>query len=307
MALEVGPYNVTEQGLDPVTPAICRTMGYEAGQVVSTGINGDLFICTNFSDECDGDIAIGNPQTCTIENVLVSTPTETLTVIKNIGDCQADFATCEQNSIVPSNFTIVIDGNNPSQNNFPGSSGTGTNVEIEPGAYNVTEQGLDPVTPQICTNMEYEAGSTLGNNLFICTNFSDECEGNISIGTPQTCLIDNVLVATPVPPVAVSNVCSVWQDNTPGNDEIFFSGSHDDGETFSTPLNISRNAENSQESQVKCDGNNVYVVWKDETTIFANNDIFFSFSHDGGQTFSDQKHKQQYRRFTTRTNLSKRK
>jgi VCBS repeat protein len=27
--------------------------------------------CTNFSDECDGDIAIGNPQTCTIENVLV--------------------------------------------------------------------------------------------------------------------------------------------------------------------------------------------------------------------------------------------
>ena len=135
--------------------------------------------------------------------------------------------------------------------------------------------------------MEYEAGSTLGNNLFICTNFSDECEGNISIGTPQTCLIDNVLVATPVPPVAISNVCNVWNDNTPGNDEIFFSGSHDDGETFSTPLNISRNAENSQESQVKCDGNNVYVVWEDETTIFANNDIFFSFSHDGGQTFSE--------------------
>ena len=59
-------------------------------------------------------------------------------------------------------------------------------------------------------------------------------------------------------------MCNVWNDNTPGNDEIFFSGSHDDGETFSTPLNISRNAENSQESQVKCDGNNVYVVWEDE-------------------------------------------
>ena len=50
--------------------------------------------------------------------------------------------TCEQNSIQPSNFTIVIEDNNPSQNNFPGSS-TGTNVELEPGAYNVTEQGLD--------------------------------------------------------------------------------------------------------------------------------------------------------------------
>ena len=46
-------------------------MGFEAGQVVSAGISGNLFICTNFSEECEGDITIGNPQTCTIENVLV--------------------------------------------------------------------------------------------------------------------------------------------------------------------------------------------------------------------------------------------
>ena len=76
--------------------------------------------------------------------------TETLTVIKNV-DCQADARTCEQNPIQPSNFTVVIEGNNPSQINFPGSS-TGTNVELEPGAYNVTEQGLDPVTPAICSD-----------------------------------------------------------------------------------------------------------------------------------------------------------
>ena len=50
--------------------------------------------------------------------------TETLTVIK-IVDCQADPEICEQNPIEPSNFTVVIDGNNPSQNNFPGSSLTG--------------------------------------------------------------------------------------------------------------------------------------------------------------------------------------
>ena len=45
-------------------------MGFEAGQVVSPDTSG-LFICTNFSDECEGDITIGNPQTCTIENVIV--------------------------------------------------------------------------------------------------------------------------------------------------------------------------------------------------------------------------------------------
>ena len=46
-------------------------MGFEAGQVVSTDISGNLFICTNFSEECEGDITIGNPQTCNIENALV--------------------------------------------------------------------------------------------------------------------------------------------------------------------------------------------------------------------------------------------
>ena len=38
---------------------------------------------------------------------------------------------------------------------------TGTNVSLEPGAYNVTEQGLDPVTPAICSTMGFEAGSSL--------------------------------------------------------------------------------------------------------------------------------------------------
>ena len=44
------------------------------------------------------------------------------------------------------------------------------------------------------TRLGYEASSSLGNNLFICTNFSDECEGEIAIGNPQTCTIENVLV-----------------------------------------------------------------------------------------------------------------
>ena len=123
--------------------------------------------------------------------------TETLNVIKTT-ECQADAQTCVQNPIQPSNFTIVIDGNNPSLNNFPGSSGTGTDVELEAGAYNVTEQGLDPVIPAICRTMGYEAGQVvstgISGDLFICTNFSDECEGDITIGNPQTCTIENVLV-----------------------------------------------------------------------------------------------------------------
>ncbi|HZB17021.1 MAG TPA: VCBS repeat-containing protein [Nitrososphaeraceae archaeon] len=133
--------------------------------------------------------------------------TETLTVIKTAA-CQADTETCEQNPIVPSNFTVVIDGNNPSQNNFPGSS-AGTDVELEAGPYNVTEQGLDPVTPAICSTLGFEAGQVvsagISGNLFICTNFSDECEGDITIGNPQTCTIENVLIEQNFLDLAVAN------------------------------------------------------------------------------------------------------
>ena len=37
--------------------------------------------------------------------------------------------------------------------------------------------------------------------------------------------------------------------------------------------------------QIKCDGNNVYVVWRDITN--DNFDIFFLFSQDGGLKFSE--------------------
>jgi hypothetical protein len=46
------------------------------------------------------------------------------------------------------------------------------------------------------------------------------------------------------PEIAVSgnNVYIVWQDNTPGNFETFFSKSTDTGETFSSPINLSNNS-----------------------------------------------------------------
>ena len=127
--------------------------------------------------------------------------TDTLTVVKNT-ECQADPAVCDQNPIQPSQFTIVIEeGNNPSQNQFPGVSTPGTDIELKPGPYSVSKQGLDPTTPEICTTKGFDAGrevsssSDIAENLFICTNFSDECEGEITIGNnPETCTIDNVLV-----------------------------------------------------------------------------------------------------------------
>jgi hypothetical protein len=141
-----------------------------------------------------------------------STDTETLTVIKKTA-CQADTQTCQQIQIQPSNFTIVIDGNNPIPDEFSGES-TGTNVELEAGPYNVTEQGLDPNTPPVCANMSFEAGSDLGNNLVICTNFSQDCSGDISAGENLSCTIDNVVIDTTATLTVNKEVfgCSIFSD-----------------------------------------------------------------------------------------------
>ena len=89
-----------------------------------------------------------------------------------------------------------------------------------------------------------------------------------------------------------NNVYVVWEDetdSTPGNRDIFFSFSNDGGQTFSEPDNLSEeNTESSFEQQISSEGNNVYVVWREDIPNPVNDDdIFFSFSHDGGQTFSE--------------------
>jgi hypothetical protein len=88
----------------------------------------------------------------------------------------------------------------------------------------------------------------------------------------------------PEPEPTDNNVYVVWEDNTPGNYEIFFAVSQNGGQTFSAPKNLSNNIGASVDPQITSEGDNVYVVWKDNTP--GNNDIFFAVSQNGGQTFS---------------------
>lgn len=48
-----------------------------------------------------------------------------------------------------------------------------------------------------------------------------------------------------------NNVYVVWEDDTPGNNEVLFTVSNDNGPTFSTSTdNLSNNAGNSDEPQI---------------------------------------------------------
>ena len=104
-------------------------------------------------------------------------------------------------------------------------------------------------------------------------NLSEENTGD-SFGPQVICEGDNVYV--------------VWYDFTTdySTSDIFFAESTHGGLTFSDPENLSEeNTGYSVEPQNSLEGDNVYVVWYDNTS--GNNDIFFARSTDGGLTFSD--------------------
>ena len=95
---------------------------------------------------------------------------------------------------------------------------------------------------------------------------------------------------TVAPELAISgknNVYVVWRENSPG--DIFFKRSIDGGKGFGKTINLSNNAEHSTGHKVAVsnDGNNVYVVWDDETTQSGSNDIFFRRSSNGGTSFDN--------------------
>ena len=83
----------------------------------------------------------------------------------------------------------------------------------------------------------------------------------------------------------------VWADETPlpdpGNDDILFVRSINNGQTFSDPDNISENPTGSSDPQITTIGNNVYLVWVERTSGQSDlRNIFFALSTNNGQDFS---------------------
>lgn len=83
------------------------------------------------------------------------------------------------------------------------------------------------------------------------------------------------------------NLNVVWENDSPGNFEIFFSRSTDAGLNFSAPLNVSNRSGSSTAPMVASDSSGgINVIWLDSTPPATNTDVFFSRSSNGGTTFS---------------------
>lgn len=84
---------------------------------------------------------------------------------------------------------------------------------------------------------------------------------------------------------SVGNINVVWHDDTPGNDEIFFSRSSDGGSGWSPAVNVSANPGISFTPVVGVDDTgNINAAWWD--TSLTNREIFFSRSTNEGVTWS---------------------
>src|SRR5918996_528980 len=82
-----------------------------------------------------------------------------------------------------------------------------------------------------------------------------------------------------------NNAYIIWSDTTTGNGDIYFKSSTDNGTSFSFPKNLSTNLDGpALFPQVEAIGNNVYVVWQDETPDKGR--IRFRASNDNGNDFS---------------------
>jgi YVTN family beta-propeller protein len=148
ITISEGSYNVTEEGDSDIS------YDYVPGNYTPS-----------YSSNCAGEIHAGDTLRCTITNKynqFIPGILPKLIVTKQVineGGGEAE----------PSDFTITVDGNNPSPSSFDGSS-SGTSVTLEPGSYSVSENRLPEYT----------------------SSKSGDCAGSLSIGETKQCTITNI-------------------------------------------------------------------------------------------------------------------
>jgi hypothetical protein len=88
------------------------------------------------------------------------------------------------------------------------------------------------------------------------------------------------------PTIAVnaSNIYVFWDDNTPGNNEIYFRKSADGGNRWKAAKRLTNDAGMSENPRIAVNASNIYISWKDysDKKTYA---TYFMESADGGATW----------------------
>jgi hypothetical protein len=148
--------------------------------------------------------------------------------------------------------------NNDGRSDEPQIAAVGVNVYV---VWRDNSSGKDQIY--------FKRSSDTGNSFNTTENLSNS---NGSSTDPQITATGN-------------NAYIIWSDTTTGNGDIYFKSSTNNGTSFSFPKNLSTNLDGpALFPQVEAMGNNVYVVWQDETPDKGR--IRFRASNDNGNDFS---------------------
>ncbi len=109
-------------------------------------------------------------------------------------------------------------------------------------------------------------------------------DGGISFEKPIQLSDGSQLSAFPQVALSGNNVYSSWIEKSIDNStNIIFAKSADQGNSFGTPLHVTHNMGNSGIPKLSADGNNVYLLWEDNSR--GDYEIFLSKSSDSGASF----------------------
>ena len=134
------------------------------------------------------------------------------------------------------------------------------------GNLNVTWHDRTPGAPEIFYKRSEDSGSTWTQHK------------NISNNSGSSYTSDNAICDS-------GNIHVVWYDNTPGNYEILYRRSEDNGNTWSQKTNISNSAGLSYVPAIATDSaGNIHVVWYD--TTYGDWEILYTKSEDNGSTWT---------------------
>jgi hypothetical protein len=155
------------------------------------------------------------------------------------------------------------------------------------------------LTENTASDGEETAIAASGNNVYVSwSNFPNgnadilykkSTNGGASFGATKN--LSNTTEDSREPAVAVSenNVYVVWRERestTPGNQEILYRRSTNGGANFGGTVNLSNSTGLSQLPSIAASGNNVYVVWQDDSLVSGTFDILYRRSTNAGANFS---------------------
>lgn len=258
---------------------LSNTSGYSFNPRIATGSAGNVYVV--WEDDTPGNTVIMFSHS-TNAGANFSTPL-------NLSNDSADSGSEQIAADAAGNIYVVWEHDSLNLGILFSRSADGGNTFSPPAVISTNSSGS--VSPQIAIGLNGNVSVAWEDDANDASDisFSSSSDHGATFSMPESLSLHtgnsiNAQIATDMN----GNIDVVWQNDSPGTFDIFFTRSADSGATFSAPKDISNGSGNADNAQIGLDAKgNINLVWDDNTPQNFNPDIYFARSSDGGVTFSN--------------------